>query len=70
MIHGLLGPDYLVTKTGGLGLDPDFGRVLREARKAVLPQARLVAAFPLPDGSRAELWRLGNDPARVVPPCN
>lgn len=70
MAGDLTGLDYLVTKSGGLGLDPDFGRVLAVAQKAVLPSARLLGEFPLPDHSRARLWRLAGDPARPVPPCD
>lgn len=70
MLRDLMGLDYLVTKGGDLGLDPDYGRVQKAAQKALLPKARLVKEFPMPDGSRALLWRLANDPARPVPPCD
>jgi hypothetical protein len=70
MLRDLMDLDYLVTKTGSLGLDPDYPRVQQVAQKALLPTARLVREFVLPDGSRAGLWRLANDPARPVPPCD
>ncbi|MBU4277720.1 MAG: glycosyltransferase family 39 protein [Proteobacteria bacterium] len=70
MLRDLMGLDYLVTKSGGLGLDPDYGRVQKAAQKALLTKARLVKEFPMPDGGRAVLWRLANDPARPVPPCD
>ena len=70
MVRDLMSLDYLVTKSGNLGLDPDYVRVQKAAQKALLPKARLVKEFPMPDGSRASLWRLANDPARPVPPCD
>ncbi|MCB2193682.1 MAG: glycosyltransferase family 39 protein [Deltaproteobacteria bacterium] len=70
MQRDLSGMDYLVTKTGDLGLDPDYLRVHNVAQKALLPKARLVKEFPMPDGGVAGLWRLVNDPGRSVPPCD
>ncbi|MBU2518326.1 MAG: glycosyltransferase family 39 protein, partial [Proteobacteria bacterium] len=66
----LAGLDYLVTKSGGLGLDPDYLRAQKVAQKALLPQARLVAVFSIPDRTEARLWRLLSDPARPAPPCD
>lgn len=70
MVRDLMGLDYLVTKSGGLGLDSDYVRAQKVAQETLVPRARLVAVFPLPDGSRARLWRLVSDPARPAPPCD
>ena len=70
LAHDLAGLDYLVTKDGDLGLDPDYRRAQKVAQTTVLPKARLLAIFHLPDRSRARLWRLMSDPSRPAPPCD
>ncbi|KMY67244.1 hypothetical protein AAU61_10215 [Desulfocarbo indianensis] len=50
--------DYLVTKTGGLGLEPAYGRACRMMEDMGADLGVRLIDYPLPDGGRAILWRL------------